>query len=109
MFECLKHLPELDNCCEIQDSLLNLPLAEDNHLDLAWARDTQEGDAQLMGLPIVQGSKHFFGQFNDDIELVCCTKEGNSRETNWKTALANMVLDPSICWFHQMLNHLGRD
>lgn len=104
LLECLKNFPESDDCHEVQDHLLNLLVAEDCPLDLMWPRGTQEGNERLMGL-----STCFFRKFNNDVQLVCCAKDGKDMESDWKIASANKALDPLISWFHQTLNHPGLD
>ena len=107
IIDCLRHLPELDEYYAIQDHLLNLPSTNDNPLSYQWLKDTQEEDPDLLAQCAIEGSGYHKKQFAD-VELVCHTAEGKEKDREWKKFLSDRVVEPSIKWFHQLLNHPGR-
>ncbi len=43
----------------------------------------------------------------DDKEIICYVAPGNNCDTQWKFALTNSMIQPTIHWFHAMLRHPG--
>ncbi len=43
----------------------------------------------------------------DDKELICYAVPGDNCDTQWKFALTNSMIWPTIDWFHTMLGHPG--
>ncbi len=43
----------------------------------------------------------------DDNELICCIAPGDDNDTQWKIALINSTILPTLHWFHTMLGHPG--
>ena len=109
LFECLQHLPEKEEHCDTQDSFIDLPVSDENPLSLEWLKETQEGDQELMKMPETDAASFQLRQFQDNIKLVCRTEPGADKDQDWKICLSDEAVDPSIAWFHKLLNHPGKD
>ena len=101
LYDCVKHHPDLENYF---DSFLNLPHKEENPLSYQWLRETQEGDSILMKRGEGNDPKFHMRKFGD-VELVCT---GRAEKEDWKICLTNEAIDHAIEWFHQVLNHPGK-
>ncbi|KAL7551584.1 hypothetical protein ACHAWF_014769 [Thalassiosira exigua] len=88
LYDCLQHLPEMEDYLDVQDSFLNLPSSDDNPLSVLWLKDTQSEDTELLAQCEVEGSGFYKRKF-DDMELVCFTEDNKNIETDWKICLTD--------------------
>ena len=107
LYECLQHLPEMEEYYAVCDAYLNLPRSDENPLSLEWLRETQQSDKELVSKANEKGTKYHWRDFGD-VKLVCYTPAGSDQDTQWKICLGTEALDASIHWFHQLLNHPGQ-
>lgn len=121
LYDCLRHLPELDNYFYAADesfhkvtafyngSYINsIPSSDErNPLSYRWLKDTHDADLELARRS--KDNPNFSTKTFDEIELVCYTEPGKDSENDWKICLADEALDLAIKWFHQVLGHPGRD
>ena len=107
LYECLQHLPEWNEYVETYNSYLNLPHSDENPLSLDWLRDTQQSDKNLIARAKEPGTRYHWRAFGD-VRLLCYTKVPGKEDTQWKICLGTEALDSSIHWFHQLLNHPGK-
>ncbi len=107
LYDCLKHLPEMDEYFAVQEHLLNLPSTEDNPLSYQWLRDSQDSDTELKR-KCEDSKSGFHTRLFNEIELVCYTEPGKDKDQDWKIYLTDQSVEPSIVWFHQLLNHPGQ-
>ncbi len=49
----------------------------------------------------------YFNKVIDDKEIICYVAPGDDRSTQWKFALTDSMVIPTIHWFHAMLGHPG--
>ena len=68
----------------------------------------QDDDPMLQqlhqGLPNLYHTLTFGG-----FDLVCYVSPDNNPETQWSIYLTQQTAIPTICWFHQVLNHPGQE
>ena len=105
------HFYSLFDSVNLFESFLNLPVpqeAQENPLDFAWIKHSQEQDQVLKQLQLGLPQSYHVRQF-DGIELVCWATSGMDPETQWKICLTQETLLPTIRWFHQILNHPGQE
>ena len=107
MYECLKFSPEIDIYYESCESYLNLPISDEKPLLTTWLRDTQQGQPSLIDKAKESGTRYHWRDF-DGVQLLCYTTKQGEEDTNWKICLSDVELGPAIHWFHQLLNHLGK-
>eukprot|EP00957_Ditylum_brightwellii_P080299 6107539-Ditylum_brightwellii.AAC.1 len=67
----------------------------------------QDADVKLQQLRNKFPQQYIIKRFNNDVELICHVKPGEDANTQWKIALAEAAIIPTIKWFHQVLNHPG--
>ena len=89
--ECLSHF-----------SYVNAPSTDSNPLRYSWIRESQQMDADLLQC-LQSDPAHFQVRNLQDTELICFNK--NPEEDDWKICLTDQTLDPTIEFFHQLLNH----
>ena len=107
LYECLKHLPEMDDYFQAQHHFLNLPSSDENPLSYLWLKDTQDEDVNLADQCKIKDSRFHLRKF-DEVELVCFTESGKNEESDWKICLTDTAVDHAIAWFHQIFNHPGQ-
>ena len=116
IYKCLRYLPEMDNYFEtsyllqlpsMKESMLNLPVSEQNPLNYDWLKDLQDADPVLRRNG-EQGISGFSLRTFDETELVCYTEPGKDENDHWKICLTDETLQPAITWFHQVLGHPGQ-
>jgi len=95
---------------ECIDAYLNLPELDtptDNPLNLEWIREKQQEDTSLLEKLHTYPERYMYREFDDDINIICHVKPGDDAETQWKIALAQNMLQPTIEWYHTILGHPG--
>lgn len=95
---------------DLLDCFLNLPtmnMPAENPLNMEWIREQQQGDNTLLEQAERYSDRYFTKTFDDDIEIICYVKPGGDPELEWKIALAQNMIQPTISWFHQVLGHPG--
>ena len=90
---------------ELFDCFLNFPSGiATNPLSLETIREEQITDTDLQRLPL-----DYPNQFQvidlHGVPLVCHTK---SPQHPWKIVIPNSILDDTVRWYHQFLNHIGQ-
>ena len=92
---------------ELFDSYLNLPeigIPDENPMNYEWMKTKQDADVKLQQLRNKFPQQYIIKRFNNDVELICHVKPGEDANTQWKIALAEAAIIPTIKWFHQVLN-----
>jgi hypothetical protein len=89
--------PELEEC------FLNYPTQFENPLNLHDVQYEQTIDKQLMELTQLEPQFYSYQQI-DGHRLICFQE---SPVHPWRIVLPNALLDDTIHWYHQFLNHLG--
>jgi aryl carrier-like protein len=95
---------------ELFDCLLNLPELEEptqNPLNMEWIRERQQADATLLARAASNPTNYVYKTFEDDLQILCYVKTGEDAETQWRIALAQDMVQPTIAWFHEVLGHPG--
>jgi len=93
LIECFLHLPPL----EVQDT---------NPTDYQWIFDKQNETDELVKRQ-QKFPDRYFNNVLDDKEIICYVAPGEDRITQWKFALTNSMIQPTLHWFHAMLGHPG--
>ncbi len=85
---------------------LNLPkdMVKDNPLDLENIKEKQEKDNELQQSATRQPEWYSRKTFSDVDNVLCYTKPGDD-PSNWKIALPNEVIRPTVNWYHQVTGH----
>ena len=84
-----------------------MPSSDENPLSMTWLRETQQGDTGLIERADEDENGYFWHDF-EGVKLVCHLEAGKE-ETDWKICLTNEALEPTIHWFHLLLNNSWRD
>ena len=95
---------------ELFESYLNLPeigIPDENPMNYEWMKTKQDADVKLQQLRNKFPQQYILKRFNNDVDLICHVKPGEDANTQWKIALAEAAIIPTIKWFHQVLNHPG--
>ena len=93
LIECFLHLPPL----EVQDT---------NPTDYQWIFDKQNETDELVKRQ-QKFPDRYFNNVLDDKEIICYVAPGDDRDTQWKFALTDSMIRPTLHWFHAMLGHPG--
>ena len=60
LYECLQHLPEMEEYYAVCDAYLNLPHSDENPLSLEWLRETQQSDKELVAKANEANTKYYW-------------------------------------------------
>ncbi len=87
----------------VEQCYLNLPkdMVEDNPLDLGNIKERQDHDEKLMQLIVKYPEWYSRKTINDVDDILCYTKPGDN-PANWKIALPEDLIKPTIKWYHQV-------
>jgi hypothetical protein len=87
---------------------LNLPedMVGDNSLDLENIKERQDHGEKLMQLAIKYPELYSCKSINDVEKILCYTKPGDN-PANWKIALPEDLIKPTIKWYHHVTGHPG--
>lgn len=94
IFECFLNLPELNTPAE-------------NPLNMEWIREQQQNDPVLLARVEKYSDRYIFKTFENNTDILCYVKPGDDPSRQWKIALAQGMIRPTIDWFHQVLGHPG--
>ena len=92
LFECFLNIPEMNAPAE-------------NPLNMEWIRE-QQNDPELLA-SVMKYPERYVNKVVDGTDILCHIKPGDDPETQWKIALAQGMVLPTINWFHQILGHPG--
>jgi hypothetical protein len=94
--------------CTVEQCYLNLTedMVEDNPLDLENIKERQDHDEKLMQLTVKYLERYSSKTINNVGDILCYTKPGDN-PANWKNALPEDLIKPTIKWYHQVTGHLG--
>jgi hypothetical protein len=83
--------------------LSNLPedIVEDNPLDIENIKEKQIEDEKLQQLVTKHPECYSHKMFNNIRDVLCYTKIGGD-PANWKIALPNELIAPTVRWYHQV-------
>ena len=92
----------------IEHCYLNLPkdMVEDNPLDLENIKEKQDEDDKLTQSSVKHPNWYSRKTINDVEDILCYTKPGDNA-ANWKIALPEDLILPTIKWYHQVTGHPG--
>ncbi len=62
-------------------------------------------DKHVLGLQ--KFPERYFNKVLDDKEIICYVAPCDGHNTQWKLALTDSIIQPTIHWFHAMLGHPG--
>ena len=101
----------MDHCLhnDIPDQCyLNLPedMVEDNPLDLENIKERQDEDDRLIQSTVKHPTWYSRKTINDVEDILCYTKPGDNA-ANWRIALPEDLILPTIKWYHQVTGHPG--
>ncbi len=101
MSECFTHLPA-------EECYLNLPQdsAVDNPLDMEAIKEQQDADNELQHQATKYADRYICKSVSAVDDVLCYVKPGDPPD-NWWIALPKLMLQPTICWFHQITGHPG--
>lgn len=106
LYDCLKHHPDLESYLASYDHMMNIPRSTHNPLNYDWLKDTQDADSELVKR-LDQQVKGYHKREFDEVELICYSPTGGSKNDNWQICLTDEAVGPAIAWFHQVLGHPG--
>jgi hypothetical protein len=95
-------------CLSGDECYLNLPadLQADNPLDMEIIKEQQVLDNKLQKQVRKYPERYTTKRISNIEGIICHIKPGDA-ETNWKIALPQLLLQPTIKWFHQVKGHPG--
>jgi hypothetical protein len=87
---------------------LNLPkdMAEDKYLDIENIKEKQDDDNELQQSATRHTEWYSCKTFKDVDDMLCYTKPDDDL-SNWKIALPNEIIRPTVNWYHQVTGHPG--
>ncbi len=87
---------------------LNLPedMVEDNPLDLDNIKERQDDNDRLTQSTVKHPTWYSSKTINDVEDILCYTKPGDNA-ANWRIALPEDLILPTIKWYHQVTGHPG--
>ncbi len=90
------------------EQYLNLPedMVEDNPLDLEKIRERQDEDDNLTQSAVRHPTWYSCKTINDVEDILCYTKPGDNA-ANWRIALPENLILPTIKWYHQVTGPPG--
>ena len=110
MMECMAYLPTEECMAYLptEECYLNLPpdSAVGNPLDMEAIKDQQDVDNNLQRLTTKYTDRYVHKSFSSVDDVLCYVKPGDP-PANWKIALPESMLQPTIRWFHQVTGHPG--
>lgn len=104
----IKEIIDCFNCLDAEDSFLNIPskMDEENPLDMETIKEQQASDATLQRRILSYPDRYTTKRIGTVEGIVCHIKPGDE-PSNWKIALPQSLLSPTIKWFHQVTGHPG--
>jgi hypothetical protein len=99
--------PHIDEST-VEQCYLNLPedIVEDNPLDLENIKERQDHDEKLMQSAVKYPEWYSCKTINNVGDILCYIKPGDN-SANWKIALPEDLIRPTIKWYHQVIGHTG--
>jgi hypothetical protein len=79
----------------------------ENPLNMEWIREQQQNDMELLNSATRYPERYANKIVDNNAEILCYAKPGDDPERQWKIALAQGMVLPTIRWFHQILCHPG--
>ena len=104
----IRDIIECFTCLHEDDCYLNLPsdLQADNPLDMETIKEEQEKDEILKKRVQKYSDRYTTKRIGNVDDIICHIKPGDDK-SNWKIALPQSLLLPTIKWFHQVTGHPG--
>ena len=100
MVECFLNLPD-------EECYLNLPdKISDHPLDMENIKENQNADKELQKQAQRYSDRYTRKRVSAVDDVLCYVKPGDP-PANWKIALPQKLLKPTIEWFHRMTGHSG--
>jgi hypothetical protein len=92
----------------VEQCYLYLPesMVEDNPLDLENIKERLNHDEKLMQSAVKYPEWYTCKTINNVDDILCYTKPGDN-PANWKFALPEDLIKPTIKWYHQVTGHPG--
>eukprot|EP00984_Skeletonema_dohrnii_P023617 scaffold12715_cov134-Skeletonema_dohrnii-CCMP3373.AAC.2 len=90
-------------------SYMNCPSTDRNPLRYQWLADAQQEDIQLLQKCNDGQNPHFQLKNFKDIDLCSYCKDPNNPDEHWKIVLPDSTVDPTIEFYHKLLNHPGHN
>ena len=79
---------------------------EDNPLDMETVKEQQAADATLQRR-VLKYPDWYTTKWIGTVEGIICHIKPGDKPSNWKIALPQSLLSPTIKWFHQVDGHPG--
>jgi hypothetical protein len=92
----------------VEQCYLNLPedMVEDNPFNLENIKERQDEDDRLIQSTVKHPTWYSRRTINDVEDILCYTKPGDNA-ANWRIALPEDLILPTIKWYHQVTGHPG--
>ena len=101
-----------DDIYNILECYLNLPEMEhpeQNPLNFDYIREQQQADEQLLRLQRKHPNNYTYKCLDDNVDdIICYVKDFNDPLSQWKIALSDQMVIPTIKWFHKVMGHHGQ-
>ena len=88
---------------------MNCPSTDRNPLRYQWLADSQSEDQQLLQKCYDVQNQNFQLKNFKDIDLCSYCKDPSDPNEHWKIVLTDETLDPTIEFYHKLLNHPGHN
>ena len=96
MLECYLNLPETEN-------------PDQNPLNYEYIQEQQQADKVLLELQRRYPNNYINKCLDDNVDdIICHVKDQNDPITQWKIALPDQMVKPTVEWFHQVMGHPGQ-
>ena len=104
----IKEIVDCYECLPEEDSFLNIPsdMDEDNPLDMETIKEQQAVDAGLQKR-VKRYPERYVNKRICSVDDIICYIKPRDNPSNWKIALPQSLLLPTIKWFHQVTGHPG--
>ena len=94
--ECYLNLPDMEH-------------PEQNPLNFGHIREQQQADENLLSLQRRYPDNYINKCLDDNVDdIICYVKDHHDPTTQWKIALPDLMVQPTIKWFHEVMGHPGQ-
>ena len=82
---------------------------EQNLLNFDYIREQQQADKQLLRLHRKYPNNYIYKCLDDNVDnIICYVKDFDNPSLQWKIALTDEMVIPTIKWFHKVMGHPGQ-
>ncbi len=102
MLDCFNCLPDKEYYFDLPENMI-----DNNQLDMEIIKKLWDADDALLQHAPKCVDQYMHKRIGMVYAILCYVKQGDS-PNNWKIALPENLLQPTIKWFHQVTGHPGR-